>query len=81
MSDHWQPDQPDVYFAFRTNNDPSSADPEEQETYKSYGRHLVRTCGPFERIHVIAEHGVCEALRDEDEEPPVLNLKYVPYHC
>ncbi|KAJ6449291.1 hypothetical protein C8R45DRAFT_947507 [Mycena sanguinolenta] len=47
--------------------------PEDEETYKSYGRHLARTCGPFERILVIAEHGVREALREEDEEQPERN--------
>ncbi|KAF7371411.1 hypothetical protein MSAN_00777800 [Mycena sanguinolenta] len=55
-------------------------DPQEEETYKSYGRHLVRTCGPFERIHVIAEHGVREALRDEDKEPPHHNTKEQQLH-
>ncbi|KAJ7352228.1 hypothetical protein DFH08DRAFT_1077956 [Mycena albidolilacea] len=44
--------------------------PEEEETYRSYGRHLVRTCGPFERIHVIVEHGVRAALNDDEDSEP-----------
>ncbi|KAJ7893330.1 hypothetical protein B0H14DRAFT_3427412 [Mycena olivaceomarginata] len=54
----------------RKDSEDSSQAPDEEETYKSYGRHLVRTCGPFERIHVIVEHGVRAALNDnEDSEP------------
>ncbi|KAF8218077.1 hypothetical protein K438DRAFT_1925305 [Mycena galopus ATCC 62051] len=46
----------------------ASGDQQDEETYKSYGRHLVRTCGPHERVHVIAEHGVRTALRDDDDD-------------
>ncbi|KAJ7830566.1 hypothetical protein B0H14DRAFT_3464708 [Mycena olivaceomarginata] len=49
-------------------NDPSGKDPEDEETYKSYGRHLARTCGMLERIHVIVEHGVRMALASSDDE-------------
>ncbi|KAJ7800689.1 hypothetical protein B0H14DRAFT_3490393 [Mycena olivaceomarginata] len=51
-------------------NDPSEKDPEDEETYKLYGRHLARTCGMSERIHVIVEHGVRVALASSDDDAP-----------
>ena len=64
------------HFSRRSNADGDDT-PEDEETYKSYGRHLARTCGPFERMLVIAEHGVREALREEDGEQPERNSQYV----
>ncbi|KAJ7924000.1 hypothetical protein B0H13DRAFT_2315816 [Mycena leptocephala] len=49
-------------------DEPASTDPDDEETYKSYGRHLARVCGPFDRIHVIVEHGVRIALAASDDE-------------
>ncbi|KAJ7788251.1 hypothetical protein B0H14DRAFT_3577345 [Mycena olivaceomarginata] len=46
-------------------NDPESA---QKTTYRSYGRNLVRSVGPFERILTIVEHGVTKALADSDDE-------------
>ncbi|KAJ7799033.1 hypothetical protein B0H14DRAFT_3492047 [Mycena olivaceomarginata] len=46
-------------------NDPESA---QKATLRSYGRNLVRSVGPFERILTIVEHGVTKALADSDDE-------------
>ncbi|KAJ6540204.1 hypothetical protein DFH09DRAFT_1323222 [Mycena vulgaris] len=46
-------------------------DPAEESTYRWYGRNLVRTCGPYERIHTIVLHGVkTETAETDDEAPP-----------
>ncbi|KAJ7923123.1 hypothetical protein B0H13DRAFT_1865229 [Mycena leptocephala] len=42
-------------------------------TYRWYGRNLVRTVGPFARIHTIVQYGVKLALRDSDDEAPAPN--------
>ncbi|KAJ6528201.1 hypothetical protein B0H19DRAFT_1195448 [Mycena capillaripes] len=56
------------------NEDP--AEPARRSTYRSYGRNLVRTIGPFERIHTIVEHGVTKALADSDDERKRLNFSW-----
>ncbi|KAJ7085927.1 hypothetical protein C8R44DRAFT_991690 [Mycena epipterygia] len=59
----------------RKDSDDGDPTPGDQETYKSYGRHLARTCTPFTRIHVIADYGVrtalaAEAALDNEGGPP-----------
>jgi hypothetical protein len=77
-------DQLDASFLSRNSNgdedEPASTDPDDEETYESYGRHLARVCGPFDRIHVIVEHGVRIALAASDDEAarrPPTDRKYV----